>query len=369
MYNLGLMKLAEKRVQADLLTGGVGDKKKLTDFKPNQVRLGLKEEKEHTSNPAIAAEIAKDHLAEDSNYYTKLQKLAWGTGEHVGPYEAERAADVMYMDDVVATSRRNQDTHPGHATINPFVLGMTTEPTGRMLRRNAANRGASIGSAIFGEVMSGIDDNALIGDAISSAFGKRQNVPTARERYKPIQAVQDELENKDRASIVNPSITKDDVLEDGDLGPFRASMGAYLAGLDRAIATNVYNRRNNFGHYLLNPFVGGPISELVNRGTRRSTASMGTSKGMGVTGSIPFVGGLATPYLMYHGGKERQMALRDAYRASPTIQDAKKDEQQREERELARAKEKEDKKKEKNNNVKTSAYLGQLAAQRSYLNR
>lgn len=40
-----------------------------------EIVKGTKVEMEHTSNVAIAFEIAKDHLYEDPNYYTKLKKV------------------------------------------------------------------------------------------------------------------------------------------------------------------------------------------------------------------------------------------------------------------------------------------------------
>jgi len=39
-----------------------------------QLRQGIEVEKEHTDDPAIAEKIARDHLAEDPEYYTKLKE-------------------------------------------------------------------------------------------------------------------------------------------------------------------------------------------------------------------------------------------------------------------------------------------------------
>jgi len=44
------------------------------NYDPEELASGLKEEMEHTDNPAIAAKIAKDHLDEDKEYYQKLKK-------------------------------------------------------------------------------------------------------------------------------------------------------------------------------------------------------------------------------------------------------------------------------------------------------
>lgn len=41
----------------------------------SQLTKGIEVEKEHTSHENIAREIALDHLHEDPNYYTKLDKM------------------------------------------------------------------------------------------------------------------------------------------------------------------------------------------------------------------------------------------------------------------------------------------------------
>lgn len=40
-----------------------------------QLDMGIKVEKEHTTDEKIAKEIALDHLGEDPEYYTKLIKM------------------------------------------------------------------------------------------------------------------------------------------------------------------------------------------------------------------------------------------------------------------------------------------------------
>lgn len=44
------------------------------DVDPDQLKLGIKTEMEHTSDPKVAEEIALDHLAEDPHYYSKLKQ-------------------------------------------------------------------------------------------------------------------------------------------------------------------------------------------------------------------------------------------------------------------------------------------------------
>lgn len=39
-----------------------------------QLKIGIEVEKEHTDDEKVAEKIARDHLAEDPHYYTKLKK-------------------------------------------------------------------------------------------------------------------------------------------------------------------------------------------------------------------------------------------------------------------------------------------------------
>lgn len=69
-----------EEVAYELLSGlikGVGKHKRvpITKFDSEQVKMGLEVEKEHTDTPAIAQQIAKDHLAEFPDYYTRLKKM------------------------------------------------------------------------------------------------------------------------------------------------------------------------------------------------------------------------------------------------------------------------------------------------------
>lgn len=48
---------------------------KMLSHLEKQLQMGIGVEMEHTDDEALAAEIAKDHLVEDPDYYTKLQKV------------------------------------------------------------------------------------------------------------------------------------------------------------------------------------------------------------------------------------------------------------------------------------------------------
>jgi Protein of unknown function (DUF5661) len=67
----------KKIMMGDRLKGGVDAKnlgKYLKHFDPKEVKMGVKDEKEHTTNAKVAAEIASDHLSKEPHYYSKLKK-------------------------------------------------------------------------------------------------------------------------------------------------------------------------------------------------------------------------------------------------------------------------------------------------------
>lgn len=80
-----------KQQWKDKLKGGLADRKKPSQFNQKELRKGIKVEREHTSDPHIAAEVAMDHLTEDSKYYRKLAKMEGETGHktsgRVGRYK------------------------------------------------------------------------------------------------------------------------------------------------------------------------------------------------------------------------------------------------------------------------------------------
>ena len=55
---------------------GAGKAKNFTgSYDPKQIAMGIEVEMEHTSCKLIAERIAKDHLAEFPDYYTRLDKM------------------------------------------------------------------------------------------------------------------------------------------------------------------------------------------------------------------------------------------------------------------------------------------------------
>lgn len=77
--------VTESLNESDSIPGGLADGMSLEEIAKKhgvgvdelkmQHEAGKKVESEHTSDPKIAAEIAKDHLFEDPKYYVKLRKV------------------------------------------------------------------------------------------------------------------------------------------------------------------------------------------------------------------------------------------------------------------------------------------------------
>ena len=81
----------------DLLPGGLADDKKAKDFDKEQLHIGTKHELEHTSDWAVAREIAMDHLAEDPQYYVKLAKMEAEKGNAPKPATTRPTRRPGYM--------------------------------------------------------------------------------------------------------------------------------------------------------------------------------------------------------------------------------------------------------------------------------
>lgn len=57
------------------LKGGRADGKDITRYELNELLVGIKVEREHTTDKYTALEIATDHLEEFPDYYTRLEEM------------------------------------------------------------------------------------------------------------------------------------------------------------------------------------------------------------------------------------------------------------------------------------------------------
>jgi hypothetical protein len=103
--------------------GDIAKKHKMdVDILKQELKKGIKVEKEHTSDVRRAARIAMDHLFEDPKYYTKLAKL--NLEIKVKIYPGGQGADVDYDE------RELSDMATSDIPLNMLVLN---EPASKML--------------------------------------------------------------------------------------------------------------------------------------------------------------------------------------------------------------------------------------------
>jgi hypothetical protein len=76
--------LPKVAAELDRLFGGKADGKPDSKYDPHELAMGKQVEQEHTSDPQLAEEIAKDHLEEIKDYYTRLKRM-----EDAAPKQAE----------------------------------------------------------------------------------------------------------------------------------------------------------------------------------------------------------------------------------------------------------------------------------------
>ncbi len=72
---LGIFALSNVRPLSNPLPDGRAKGMRPSDFDSTELRRGTKHEMEHTTDRKIAERIAMDHLAEDPNYYRKLERM------------------------------------------------------------------------------------------------------------------------------------------------------------------------------------------------------------------------------------------------------------------------------------------------------
>lgn len=58
----------------DRVKGGDGQRTSLDTLDPKELAMGLRVELEHSDDPEVALDIARDHLSVYPNYYTRLKK-------------------------------------------------------------------------------------------------------------------------------------------------------------------------------------------------------------------------------------------------------------------------------------------------------
>lgn len=112
-----------KSMKDDKIPGGLADKKSPEDFDKKKLAQGVKVEMEHTSDKAVAKEIAMDHLTEDPDYYKKLKTIE----KNQKTYTEQQIAD-MVVELLLKKSKEYPDVSPENLSKgfgDAFKTGLT----------------------------------------------------------------------------------------------------------------------------------------------------------------------------------------------------------------------------------------------------
>lgn len=100
------------------LVGGLADGKPDDRYDARELRRGIEVEYEHTNDPPTSKEIAKDHLEEIPDYYTRLDHME-ATAERLKTALDKRAA--------IGLDRESYDTVEEITPHSPPVLGVSAD--------------------------------------------------------------------------------------------------------------------------------------------------------------------------------------------------------------------------------------------------
>lgn len=135
IYHAGIFpKKSMSKAWKDRLPGGKADDKTPADFDPKKLREGAKHEREHTSNPKIAEEIAMDHLSEDPRYYSKLKRVE--KAHHYVPHAVASAKGH-------GQRTRQAVLHLRHTAFTPEEHHQLAEKHTRVALRGGGTSGSS----------------------------------------------------------------------------------------------------------------------------------------------------------------------------------------------------------------------------------
>jgi hypothetical protein len=126
------------------IPGGLAEGKKPSDFPAKDLVLGMTVEMEHTSDPAVACEIAMDHIAEKPDYYRKGD-MAKEVKENLGKVEDGSITLAKKAGVLVAHMSKEALFNP-----LPALKGAATSVAGKLgkLVRPAVGSVASPGVAV-----------------------------------------------------------------------------------------------------------------------------------------------------------------------------------------------------------------------------
>jgi hypothetical protein len=91
-------------------------------------------------------------------------------------------------------------------------------------------------------------------------------------------------------------------------GPYRQEQAARMMADEQILKALAHNRENHKANYYFNPFVGGPLTELVNRATRRFHAASADEHGGLINAGSSALGFGGIPSIVMGDDKRKAMA-------------------------------------------------------------
>lgn len=119
-------------LKAERLRGGLGDGRADGDFDPKALAEGMAVEREHTDDPKVAREIAKDHLTEDPDYYRKLRRIEKAAKRRDPITRRSFAGLDVSIEHDIGSARHWHNSHDGTSgtTVFRFPYGYIRGTTG-----------------------------------------------------------------------------------------------------------------------------------------------------------------------------------------------------------------------------------------------
>jgi hypothetical protein len=97
---------------SDMLRGGKADGEPASQYDSHELQMGKQVEQEHTSNSQIAEEIAKDHLEEIPDYYSRLKRMEDGAPKQAMLQEGPLQSSFPNMIQSTALPQQPQQLPP-----------------------------------------------------------------------------------------------------------------------------------------------------------------------------------------------------------------------------------------------------------------
>ena len=138
--------------EKDKLTGGKADDVSSSEFDVDELASGIEIEKEHTDDEGLAEEIAKDHLKEIPDYYTRLQKMEDEAKAELSKSEdediPESTEDVLLLLTLAARqNRKAMGVNPeGMEHVCAYCQSVYDDTTGEPIRQLTPEEYATVQS-------------------------------------------------------------------------------------------------------------------------------------------------------------------------------------------------------------------------------